>query len=132
MPASKINGAAIDQAAISDGCIIDRSRISFSLIGVRSLIAAGCRVHRSILMGSDYYETKASKSASDRDGIPRIGVGENTRIENTIVDKNARIGANCIISPEDKPEHEDGENYYIREGIVIVPKNAVIPDGTVI
>ncbi len=132
LPASKINGAAIDQAIISDGCIIDRSRISHSLIGVRSLIAPGCRVHRSILLGSNNYETQESKAASDRDGIPRIGVGENTRIENTIIDKNARIGANCVIIPDDKPEHLDGENYYIRDGIVIIPRNAVISDGTMI
>ena len=132
LPASKINGAAIDQAIISDGCIIDRSRISQSLIGVRCLIASGCRVHRSILLGSNNYETEASKAASDRDGIPRIGVGGNTHIENTIVDKNARIGADCVITPEDKPQHVDGENYFIRDGIVIIPKNAVIPDGTVI
>jgi len=132
LPASKINGAAIDQAIISDGCIIDRSRISQSLIGVRCLIAPGCRVHRSILLGSNNYETEASKAASDQDGIPRIGVGGNTRIENAIVDKNARIGADCVITPEDKPEHLDGKNYFIRDGIVIIPKNAVIQDGTVI
>jgi len=132
LPASKINGAAIDQAIISDGCIIDRSRISQSLIGVRCLIAPGCRLHRSILLGSNNYETEASKAASDRDGIPRIGVGGNTRIENAIVDKNARIGADCVITPEDKPEHLDGKNYFIRDGIVIIPKNAVIQDGTVI
>ena len=132
LPASKINGAAIDQAIISDGCIIDRSRISQSLIGVRCLIAPGCRVHRSILLGSNNYETEASKAASDQDGIPRIGVGGNTRIENTIVDKNARIGADCGITPEGKPEQLDGKNYFIRDGIVIIPKNAVIPDGTVI
>ena len=132
MPASKINGAAIDQAVISDGCIIDRSRISQSLIGVRCIISPGCRVHRSVLMGSDFYETNASKVESDEKGIPRIGVGENTRIEQAIIDKNARIGANCVITPDDKPEHFDGENYYIREGIVIIPKNAVIQDDTVI
>ena len=132
MPASKINGAAIDQAIISDGCIIDRSRISQSLIGVRCLMSPGCRVHRSVLMGADFYETEAMKKESDEKGIPRMGVGENTRIETAIVDKNARIGANCVISPEGKPEHFDGENYFIREGIAIVPKGAVIPDGTVI
>ena len=132
LPASKINGAAIDQAIISDGCIIDRSRISQSHIGVRTIIAPGCRVHRSILLGSNNYETEASKAASDHECIPRIGVGGNTRIENTIVDKNARIGANCVITPDNKPEHSDGDHYFIREGIVIIPKNAVIPDGTII
>ena len=132
MPASKINGAAIDQAVISDGCIIDRSRISQSLIGVRCLLSPGCRVHRSVLMGSDFYETNASKLESDEKDIPRIGIGENTRIEQSIIDKNARIGANCVITPDDKPKHFDGENYYIREGIVIIPKNAVIQNDTVI
>ena len=132
MPASKINGAAIDQAIISDGCIIDRSRISQSLVGIRCLLSPGCRVHRSVLMGADFYETEVSKSDSLSKGIPLVGVGENTRIESAIIDKNARIGANCVISPEGKPDHFDGENYYVREGIAIVPKGAVIPDGTVL
>ena len=132
MPASKINGAAIDQAIISDGCIIDRSRISQSLVGIRCLLSPGCRVHRSVLMGADFYETEVSKSDSLSKGVPLVGVGENTRIESAIIDKNARIGANCVISPEGKPDHFDGENYYVREGIAIVPKGAVIPDGTVL
>ena len=132
MPASKINGAAIDQAIISDGCIIDRSRISQSLIGIRCLLAPGCRVHKSVLMGADFYETEDSKRQSQSDGTPLIGVGENTRIESAIIDKNARIGANCVISPEGKPDHFDGDNYYVREGIAVVPKGAVIPDDTII
>jgi glucose-1-phosphate adenylyltransferase len=132
MPASKINGAAIDQAIISDGCIIDRSRISQSLIGIRCLLAPGCRVHKSVLMGADFYETEDSKKQSEIDGIPLIGVGENTRVESAIIDKNARIGANCVISPEGKPDHYDGDNYYVREGIAVVPKGAVIPDDTII
>jgi len=132
MPASKINGAAIDQAIISDGCIIDRSRISQSLVGIRCLLSPGCRVHRSVLMGADFYETDVSKSDSKSKGIPLVGVGENTRIESAIIDKNARIGANCVISPEGKPDHFDGENYYVREGIAIVPKGAIIPDGTIL
>ena len=132
MPASKINGAAIDQAIISDGCIIDRSRISQSLIGIRCLLAPGCRVHKSVLMGADFYETEDSKRESQSEGIPLIGVGENTRIDSAIIDKNARIGANCVISPEGKPDHFDGDNYYVREGIAVVPKGAVIPDHTII
>lgn len=132
MPASKINGAAIDQAIISDGCIIDRSRISQSLVGIRCLLSPGCRVHRSVLMGADFYETEVSKNENLSKGLPLVGVGENTRIESAIIDKNARIGANCVISPEGKPDHFDGDNYYVREGIAIVPKGAVIPDGTIL
>ena len=132
MPASKINGAAIDQAIISDGCIIDRSRISQSLVGIRCLLSPGCRVHRSVLMGADFYETEVSKNENLSKGLPLVGVGDNTRIESAIIDKNARIGANCVISPEGKPDHFDGDNYYVREGIVIVPKGAVIADGTIL
>jgi len=132
MPASKINGAAIDQAIISDGCIIDRSRISQSLVGIRCLLSPGCRVHRSVLMGADFYETEVSKNENLSKGLPLVGVGENTRIESAIIDKNARIGANCVISPEGKPDHFDGDNYYVREGIAIVPKGAVIADGTIL
>jgi glucose-1-phosphate adenylyltransferase len=132
MPASKINGAAIDQAIISDGCIIDRSRISQSLVGIRCLLSPGCRVHRSVLMGADFYETEVSKNENLSKGLPLVGVGENTRIESAIIDKNARIGSNCVISPEGKPDHFDGDNYYVREGIVIVPKGAVIADGTIL
>ena len=132
MPASKINGAAIDQAIISDGCIIDRSRISQSLVGIRCLLSPGCRVHRSVLMGADFYETEVSKNENLSKGLPLVGVGENTRIESAIIDKNARIGSNCVISPEGKPDHFDGDNYYVREGIAIVPKGAVIADGTIL
>ena len=132
MPASKINGAAIDQAIISDGCIIDRSRISQSLVGIRCLLSPGCRVHRSVLMGADFYETEVSKNENLSKGLPLVGVGENTRIESAIIDKNARIGSNCVISPEGKPDHFNGDNYYVREGIAIVPKGAVIADGTIL
>ena len=84
MPASKINGAAIDQAIISDGCIIDRSRISQSLVGIRCLLSPGCRVHRSVLMGADFYETEVSKNENLSKGLPLVGVGDNTRIESAI------------------------------------------------
>ena len=63
-------------------------------------------------------------------GIPRIGIGRNTRIENAIIDKNARIGDNCVITPKGKPENFDHALYHIRDGVVIVPKNGVIPHGT--
>ena len=101
-------------------------------MGIRCLLAPGCRVHKSVLMGADFYETEDSKKKSEIEGIPLIGVGENTRIESAIIDKNARIGANCVISPEGKPDHFDGDNYYVREGIAVVPKGAVIPDHTII
>lgn len=132
LPASKINGAQIDHAIISDGCIISHSDIHQSIIGIRSTIAPGTHLNRTIMLGSDYYESMESIAENEAVGIPRIGVGSNTRIENAIIDKNARIGNNVVISPAGKPENVDHPSYYIRDGIVIIPKNGVVPHGTVI
>ena len=132
LPGSKINGAQIDHAVISDGCIINRASIEHSVIGVRSLVGAGSRLKRVFAMGCDYYESLASIELSAKMGRPRIGIGENTFIENAIIDKNARIGDNVRISPEGKPADFDHPLCYIRDGIVVVPKNGVIPHGTII
>ena len=132
LPASKINGAAIDHAVISDGCIINRARITQSIVGVRSIVDDGAELNRAILLGCDYYESSESIKANEGLGRPRIGIGKNTRIENAIVDKNARIGDNVVISPAGKPESVDHPLYHVRDGIVIVPKNGTVPHGTVI
>lgn len=132
LPGSKINGAQIDHAVISDGCILNRAVISHSIVGLRSIVGVATVLNRVILLGSDYYESLESIVEHEKAGNPRIGIGSNCRIENTIVDKNARIGNNVVISPAGKPEKVDNPNYYIRDGIVIVPKNGVIPHGMVI
>ena len=132
LPASKINGAEINHAIISDGCIINHAQINHCLVGVRSTVSAGCELTRTILIGGDYYESEASIRQYEEQGVPRIGIGKNTRIENAIIDKNARIGENCVISPQGKPENMDHGLFYIRDGIVIIPKNGIIPHGTVI
>jgi len=132
LPASKINGAQIDHAIISDGCILNHARISQCIVGVRCLVDRDSRLHRAILLGCDYFESSESIIANEKAGRPRIGIGVNTHIENAIVDKNARIGNNCVITPAGKPENMDHPLCYIRHGIVIVPKNGVIPHGTVI
>ena len=130
LPGSKINGAQIDHAVISDGCILNHASIRHSIVGLRSLVGAGTSIHRTILLGSDYYESFESIIENERSGKPRIGIGMNCRIENTIVDKNARIGNNVTISPAGKPENLDHELYYVRDGIVIIPKNGTIPHNT--
>jgi glucose-1-phosphate adenylyltransferase len=132
LPGSKINGAKIDHAVISDGCILNQSTITHSIVGLRSLVGPGTVLNRAILLGCDYYESYESIVAHERAGKPRIGIGANCRIENTIVDKNARVGDKVIISPAGKPENLDHESYYIRDGIVIIPKNSILPHGTVI
>ena len=132
LPGSKINGAQIDHAVISDGCIINRATINTTIVGLRTIVEAGTQLNRVVLLGNDYYESQESVLQHERENQPRIGIGMNCRIETAIIDKNARIGNNVTISPAGKPESVDHALYYIRDGIVIIPKNAVIPHGTVI
>jgi glucose-1-phosphate adenylyltransferase len=132
LPASKINGAQIDHAVISDGCILNHCRIANSIVGVRCLVDRDSRLNRTIVLGSDYFEPAASIQQNEHSGRPRIGIGSNTVIENAIVDKNARIGNNCVITPAGKPENMDDPRYFVRDGIIIVPKNGIVPHGTVL
>ncbi|MDP9254338.1 MAG: glucose-1-phosphate adenylyltransferase, partial [Verrucomicrobiota bacterium] len=126
LPGSKINGATLRQAIISDGCIISDAHIERSVIGVRSLIQSGATIRNSIVMGADYFGTDGGDIASKG---PPIGIGRNCVIDRAIIDKNARIADGVVITPEGKPLDLDAENYFIRDGIVVVPKNAVISAG---
>jgi len=132
LPSSKINGAQIDHVLVSDGCIINQARITNSIVGLRTIVGAGTELNRVVILGSDYYESQESVEAYAREGKPRMGIGTNCKIENAIIDKNSRIGDNVKISPSGKPEKLDHQLYFIRDGIVIIPKNAIIPHGTVI
>jgi glucose-1-phosphate adenylyltransferase len=132
LPASKINGASIDHAIISEGCIVSHCHISNSVIGVRSLVDIGSHITRTVIMGADSYESQESLEANAAEKRPRVGVGKYTRIDHAIIDKNARIGDNCVITPYGKPETTDHPLYFIRDGIVIIPRDMVVPNGTVI
>jgi glucose-1-phosphate adenylyltransferase len=132
LPASKINGASLDHTIVSDGSILNHCKISQSIVGQRYLVDAGSHITRTVIMGADYYESIESIEEHARRGRPRIGIGKNTRIDTAIVDKNARIGDNCVITPQGKAESYDHPEalFYVRDGIIIIPKNAVIPSGT--
>jgi len=132
LPGSKINGATIDHAVVGDGCIINHATVRTSIIGIRSIVGSGSKLTRVILMGGDYYESQDSIRDNELLGKPRVGIGQNTTIENAIIDKNARIGDNVVITPADKPEEVDHPLFHIRDGVVIIPKNGVIPSGTII
>lgn len=125
LPGSKVNGATLRQALISDGCIISDAHIERSVIGIRSIIESGATIRNSVIMGADYFEEDRPQGAD----VPPIGIGRNCVIDRAIIDKNARIADGVVITPEGKPAHYDAENYFIRDGIVVVPKNAVIPAG---
>lgn len=126
LPASKINSASIQRAVVSDGCIITEASLDRCVVGIRSIIESGAVLKNVVMMGADFYEAPSPAPL----GVPPIGIGHNTTIQNAIVDKNARIGERVVISPEGKPSEVDGENYFIRDGVVIIPKNAVVPDDT--
>lgn len=132
LPASKVESAEVNQAIISDGCIINGAKINRCIVGIRSYISPGCSLNDVILMGADKFETDKDLARNEKIGRPRIGIGKNTRIERAIIDKNARIGEDCVISPEGKPDNSDHSLYHIRDGIVIIPKGKVIPNGTII
>ena len=132
LPASKINGAQIDHAIISDGCIITHADIHQSIVGIRSIIGPGTHLHRTIVLGQRRLRTAVVDRGERRNGPAADGHRVARRIENAIIDKNARIGSHVVISPRGKPENVDHELYYIRDGIVIIPKGGVVPDGTVI
>jgi glucose-1-phosphate adenylyltransferase len=129
LPATKIIKSQIERSILADGCIINDAHIDRSVVGVRSRIQAGAAIRDSLVMGADFYD---SPDRLPVPGAPVMGIGHATHIERTIVDKNARIGDGVRISPEDKPDFFDGPNFFIRDGIVIIPKNAVIMSGTVI
>jgi len=132
LPPSKINGASLDHAVVSDGCILNHCKITQSIVGLRYMVDAGSHITRTVMLGADYYETAESIAAHAAAGQPRIGIGRNTRIDTAVVDKNARIGDNCVITPHGKPQTLDHPLYFIRDGIVVIPKNGVIPHGTII
>jgi glucose-1-phosphate adenylyltransferase len=132
LPGSKINGAQIDHALVTDGCIINHAIIRNTIVGLRTIVGEGTELNRVIVLGGDYYESAESVAKHEQDGLPRVGIGTHCHIENAIIDKNARIGNNVTISPAGKPENVDHALYFIRDGIVIIPKNGIIPHGTVI
>jgi glucose-1-phosphate adenylyltransferase len=132
MPASEVNGTQLDNVLLTDGCRISKSVVNNAVIGLRSIVKAGTKIDSTIIMGADSYESEAMLKENAKKGIPDIGIGEGTTIARAIIDKNARIGRNVVI--QDLPNRPDGEgpNWVARDGIIIVPKNAIIPDGTVI
>lgn len=126
LPPSKINHCDLECCLLSEGCIISGKRIERSVIGVRALVGNGSEIERSIVMGADYYEHGVVHHPSS---IP-LGIGENCRISDAIIDKNVRIGDGVTISPAGKPEGMDDPRFSIRDGIIVIPKNTVIPSGT--
>jgi len=134
LPPSKVEESEIRDSIISDGCIMVGAKVNNSVIGLRSRIATGVRIDSSIIMGADYYQSFEELRNDMVAGVPSVGIGEQATIRSAIVDKNARIGSGVRLVNEAGVQNFDAEDgsYYIREGLIIVPKNAVIKSGTVV
>jgi glucose-1-phosphate adenylyltransferase len=132
LPASKINKCTIDHAIVADGCIIHDAELKNCSIGVRSIIREGTKLENVVMMGGDYFESPGEIEASKQAGIPPIGVGANCRITNAIIDKSARIGDNVTLSPEGKADQTAGDGYFVRDGVIVILKGAIISDGTIV
>jgi glucose-1-phosphate adenylyltransferase len=132
LPPAKISGTTLEKTIIAEGCIINASRIENSVVGIRTRIGSGTTVVSSYIMGSDFFETMEDMKNSTSRGIPKIGIGERCYIRNTIIDKNCRIGNDVRINGGIHLENADHSLYTVKEGIVVVKKGAILPDGFVI
>lgn len=131
LPPAKVS-ATLEKTVIAEGTIINASRMERSVVGIRTRIGHGSTIINSYIMGSDYYETLAEMSAAAAKGIPLLGIGNNTFIKNAILDKNCRIGDDVKINGGPHLENTDQPLYTIKDGIVVVKKGAVLPNGFVI
>jgi glucose-1-phosphate adenylyltransferase len=123
LPTARISRCKIKRSLIAEGSIIADAEIDDSIVGLRSIVGKGCKISKTVLMGADYYEK------ADCFEPVKIGIGDGSEIHKAIIDKNARIGRNVIIRNFKGLRNHDGDNYFIRDGIVIVPKNATIRNG---
>jgi glucose-1-phosphate adenylyltransferase len=132
LPGSEVHGGHMHNVLMAEGVRIYDATVRYSVVGLRSLVNRGVTLHRTVLMGADYYETEAERKENKRLGRPDVGIGPGCVIEGAIIDKNARIGRRVVIRMTPNRPDEEHENWVARDGIVIVPKNAIIPDSTVI
>ncbi len=133
LPASKFNFSSVSQTLTADGCIITNANINNSIVGIRTLIESGANLDGVICMGADWYETGEEREQNRLENRPDIGIGKGAMIRKTIIDKNARIGESCRIGLDDVPREEGDHGFYhVVDGIIVIPKNSVIPNGTVI
>jgi glucose-1-phosphate adenylyltransferase len=125
---SRFNGCQVNDAIVAEGCFLNYCSVEDSVVGIRTHINRGSRVTRSVLLGADYYDEPGLSSP----GAPPIGIGRDVLMDRVIVDKNARIGDGVRLLNEGNVQHADGDGYSIRSGIIIVPKNAIVKEGTVV
>jgi glucose-1-phosphate adenylyltransferase len=129
LPPAKISGSNLDRSLIADGCIINAAHIENSVIGIRSRIGHDSTLINTYIMGSDYYETLDDIAIDLQHGIPQLGIGSRCHIENAIIDKNCRIGDDVRVIGGNHIEDGDSPLYTVKDGIVVLKKGAVLPNG---
>jgi glucose-1-phosphate adenylyltransferase len=127
LPGSRLTDCHVSDSIVADGCYLDRCRINGSVVGIRAFIESGAHISRSVLLGADFYE-----DGEPRGDLPPLGIGRDVVLERAVIDKNARIGDGARLVNEKNVDHADGDGYYIRSGIIVVPKGGVIRPGTVV
>jgi glucose-1-phosphate adenylyltransferase len=132
LPPSRIERCEIHESVIAEGSVLNGARITNSIVGIRSVVAEDVVLDHTMVMGADFYENSEDLDYNRRTGIPNIGIGKGSILQNAIVDKNAHIGANVRVLNEKRAMNVDGQGYYIRDGIVIIPKNGILKDGSVV
>jgi glucose-1-phosphate adenylyltransferase len=132
LPPAKVSGTTLERTIVADGSIIHASRIENSVIGIRTRIGSGTTVVNTYIMGSDYYETVEDMNMAAERGLPKLGIGERSYIRNAIIDKNCRIGDDVRINGGPHLPNSDHSLYTVKEGIVVVKKGAILPNGFVI
>jgi glucose-1-phosphate adenylyltransferase len=133
LPASRVSGARLDHCLVSDGCIVQAGcRLERCVLGLRTRLGRDVAARDTVLIGADRFETEAERAENRRRGVPDLGVGDRSVIEGAILDKDCRVGAGVQILNRRQVQDEEGQNYVIRDGVVVIPKGAVVHDGTVI
>jgi glucose-1-phosphate adenylyltransferase len=128
LPGARLDDCTATEAIIAEGCFIERATVEGSIVGIRTNIQGGSTIRRSVLLGADYYE--ADDTGPVRRDRPRLGIGRDVLLDRVIVDKNARIGDDVHLVNEAGVGHADGDGYYIRDGVIVVPKDGVVQPGT--
>ncbi len=132
LPATHVEECSITNSLLSEGCVLRGADVKHSIIGIRTWVGPRTNISDALLLGADFYETPEMVDEARRADLPPMGIGAGSVIERAIIDKNARIGRGVKIVNESRHENLDGDGYFIRDGIVVIAKDGVVPDGKVI
>jgi glucose-1-phosphate adenylyltransferase len=133
LPASRVSAASVRRCLISDGCIVQQgAQLENCVVGVRSWIGRNVSLRDTVVIGADRYETEAERAGNRARGFPNLGIGDGSVIERAILDKDSRIGNGVQIVNRHGLQDDEGDNYVIRDGIVVIPRGIAVPDGTII